>query len=97
MEVPVEQRALTMQPMMVPAMTSTGMWCSSNQSRTPISESARAPPPPRARPMRGRSVGPGGGTEGAMARLVEPSPAHPSPVADLLLLWVVGIPFGPCC
>lgn len=92
----MEQGALTMQPMLVPAMTSTGM-CGAlrtNRGRR-ISESARAPPRPRARPMRGRSVGPGGGTEGAMARLVEPSPAHPSPVADLLLLWVVPIPFGP--
>src|ERR1700686_458045 len=52
--------------MLVPAIMSTGIWCCSNHCRTPISLSARAEPPARARPMRGRVVGPGGGADGAI-------------------------------
>src|ERR1019366_4468903 len=65
--------------MLVPAMLSTGMWCSSNHWRTPISLMARAPPPASASPMRGLPTGPGGGGAGVVEEM-----DVAEPLADLL-------------
>ncbi len=53
--------------MLVPAITSTGIRCSSSHCSDPISDSAIAAPPPSATPITGRFFGrSGGGTEGAV-------------------------------
>jgi len=49
-----------MHPMLVPAIMSTGIWCSSNHCSAPISLIAGAPPPPSATPIEGRPFGFGG-------------------------------------
>ena len=103
---PVEYSALRMEPMLVPAITSTGMRCSSSQRMTPISLIARAPPPPMASPITGRSLGrSAGGTEGASGpspsffALAAFSPAEAGLEADLssvpALVPPLGEPFSP--
>ncbi len=61
---PEAYRPPTTAPMLVPAIASTGMRCSSSACSTPTCASPREPPPERTRPMRGR---PGGAGSAAMA------------------------------
>src|SRR6185312_9636624 len=92
--------------MLVPATTSTGIWCCSNHASTPISDIASAPPPPIATPMTGRFFGrSGGGTAGSsgpsLSRVVLAacSPAVAGLVDDFAsvpVFWpLVGASFAP--
>ncbi len=51
---PIAYMLPTTAPMLVPAMTSIGMWRRSSSSMTPIWAKPLAPPPPSTRPIRGR-------------------------------------------
>ena len=56
-------------PMLVPAATSIGMRCSSNQRMTPTCAMPRALPPPKATPTMGRPTSATPGTGRWAARL----------------------------
>ena len=55
-DMPVANEPPMSPPMLVPAMTSIGMWCSSSQRMTPTCAIPRALPPPRATPTFGRGA-----------------------------------------
>ena len=54
-DMPVAKEPPIKPPMLVPAATSMGMWCSSNHRITPTCAMPRALPPPNATPIVGRS------------------------------------------
>ena len=71
--------------MLVPAATSIGMWCSSNQRMTPTCAMPRALPPPKATPTFGRSC----------AKAGEANASRRTTPADLITVFEVLVTGSP--